>query len=82
MTLWWIGNIVLAVAVIPVVLILLHRLMKPVTRIGQESDAILAGAGTIVSQLDLLGSLVTTGESIKEIRAGVAAYGVALDKLL
>ncbi|HKN90060.1 MAG TPA: hypothetical protein VJ622_07240 [Acidimicrobiia bacterium] len=82
MTLWWIGNLVLAVVVIPVVLMLLHNLLKPVTRIGHEADAILAGGATIASQLDLLGGLVPTKDSITQIRAGVVAYGVALDKIL
>jgi hypothetical protein len=82
MTLWWIGNLVLAVVVIPVVLVLAHNLMKPVTRIGRDADAILAGGATIAAQLDLLGGLVPTMDSIAQIRAGVVAYGVALDKIL
>ena len=82
MTLWWIGNLVLAVVVIPVVLVLLHNLMKPVTQIGHEADAILAGGVTIASQLDLVAGLVPTRDAITKIRAGVAAYGVALDKIL
>ena len=82
MTLWWIGNLVLAVVVIPVVLVLLHNLMQPVNRIGREADAILAGGVTAAAQLDLLAGLVPTQESVKKIRAGVTAYGAALDKIL
>jgi hypothetical protein len=81
-TLWWIGNLILAVIVIPVVLVLLRNLMKPVNQIGHEADAILAGGVTIVAQLDLLGGLVPTRDSIKQIGAGVAAYGGALDRIL
>ena len=82
MTLWWIGNLILAVVVIPVVLVLLRNLMKPVDQIGREADAILAGGVTIAAQLDLLGGLVPTRDSIKQIGAGVAAYGAALDRML
>jgi hypothetical protein len=82
MTLWWIGNLVLAAVVIPVVLMLLNNLMKPVNQIGHEADAVLAGGVTIASQLDLLAGLVPTQEHVKRIRAGVLAYGAALDKLL
>lgn len=82
MTLWWIGNLILAVVVIPVVLVLLRNLMKPVNQIGREADAILAGGVTITAQLDLLGGLVPTRDSIKQIGAGVAAYGAALDRIL
>lgn len=82
MTLWWIGNLVLAVVIIPVVLILLHNLMKPVARISHEADAILAGGVTVASQLDLLAGLIPTQEHVRKIRAGVLAYGAALDKIL
>ena len=82
MTLWWIGNLVLAAVIIPVVLILLKNLLAPVTKIGHEADAILAGGVTIAHQLDLLEHVVHTRDSVKQVRAGVAAYGVALDKLL
>jgi hypothetical protein len=81
-TLWWIGNLILAVVVIPVVLVLLRNLMKPVNQIGREADNILAGGVTIAAQLDLLSGLVPTRDSIKQIGAGVAAYGAALDRIL
>jgi hypothetical protein len=82
MTLWWIGNLLLAMVVIPFVLVLLSRLMKPINDIGREADAILAGGVTIASQLDLLAGLVPTKEGVTKIRAGVLAYGAALDKIL
>jgi len=82
MALWWLGNLVLAAAVIPVVVVLLNNLTKPVRRIGADADAILAGGLTVASQLDLLAGLVATQESVRRIRAGVLAYGAALDKIL
>ena len=82
MTLWWIGNLVLAAVIIPVVLILLKNLLAPVAKIGREADMILAGGVTIAHQLDLVEHVVHTRDSIKQVSAGVAAYGVALDKLL
>jgi len=82
MALWWLGNLILAAVVIPVVLVLLKRLMAPVAQIGHEADAILAGGVTIASQLDLLAGLGPTQAAVKKIRAGVLAYGAALDKIL
>ena len=82
MALWWLGNLILAAAVIPVVVMLLKNLLDPVARIGGEADAILEGGVTVASQLDAVPLLVQTRDSIQQIRAGVAAYGVALDKLL
>jgi len=82
MALWWLGNLILAAAIIPVVLMLLKNLLEPVTKIGAEADTILAGGVTVASQLDQLTHVVHTRDSIQQVRAGVAAYGVALDKLL
>jgi hypothetical protein len=82
MTLWWIGNALFFFVVIPVVLVLLHRLWLPVKQIRDEARAILAGGVTIASQLDNIPSLVPTMESVKEIGAGVGQYGAALDKIL
>jgi hypothetical protein len=82
MALWWLGNLILAAVVIPVVLLLLKNLLAPVEKIGGEADTILAGGVTVASQLDQLEYVVHTRDSIQQVRAGVAAYGVALDKLL
>jgi len=82
MALWWLGNLILAAAIIPVVVMLLMNLLKPVTSIGAEADAILEGGVTVASQLDQLTHVVHTRDSIQQVRAGVAAYGVALHKLL
>ena len=82
MGLWWIGNAILFFLVIPVVLVLLHRLWLPVKQIRDESRAILAGGVTIAAQLDNIQELVPTMESIKKIGAGVGQYGAALDQIL
>ncbi len=82
MALWWIGNLILAFVIIPVVLMLLKNLLVPVNRIRRETETILAGGVTVAHQLDLLTHVVHTRDSIKQVRVGVAAYGVALDKLL
>jgi hypothetical protein len=82
MTLWWIGNLLFLLVVIPVVLILLNNVWKPVTQIGHEADRILAGGVTIAAQLDMLGGLIPTRNAIRKIGAGVGQYGAALDKIL
>ncbi|MGH8975699.1 MAG: hypothetical protein ACRD0C_21145 [Acidimicrobiia bacterium] len=82
MTLWWIGNGLFLFVVIPVVLVLLHRVWLPVKQIRDESRAILAGGVTIAAQLDNIPTLVPTMESVKQIGVGVGQYGAALDKIL
>lgn len=82
MGLWWIGNLLFLLVIIPAVVYLLHGLMQPVLQIKTAADNILAGGVTIASQLDLVPTLIPTRDSIKKIGAGVAQYGAALDKIL
>ena len=39
MALWWLGNLILAAAIIPVVVMLLVNLLKPVTNIGADGKS-------------------------------------------
>ena len=43
MTLWWIGNIILLVVVVPVLVALLNRVLAALERIRGASDDILSG---------------------------------------
>ena len=58
MVLWWIGNVLLLVAVLPVVIALLNRVLAAVERIRAATDDILAGGvdddplGLVVLLLD------------------------------
>ncbi len=51
MVLWWIGNAVLLVAVLPVVIFLLNRILAALERIRAASDSILAGGVALVGEL-------------------------------
>jgi hypothetical protein len=42
MALWWIGNVVLLVVILPVVIALLNRVLAAVERIRGATDEILA----------------------------------------
>ena len=42
MTWWWIGNVILVVAVVPVLVALLNRVLAALERIRKASDEILA----------------------------------------
>lgn len=43
MVLWWIGNAILLVVILPVVIYLLNRVLAALERIRAASDAVLAG---------------------------------------
>lgn len=82
MALWWLGNIVLIAVVAPVVVLLLHNLLKPVAEIGKATDQILAGGVNIASHLDAVPQLVTTRDLVTQVGGAVGAYGAALDEIL
>ncbi len=83
MVLWWIGNVLLLVAVLPVVIFLLNRVLAAVERIRAASDDILAGGVELTGELDdLPESLATTGKTIDEVALGATRYAGSVAKLL
>ena len=48
MVLWWIGNVILLVVVLPVVIWLLNRVLAALERIRGATDEILAGGVALV----------------------------------
>src|SRR4029453_1931426 len=52
MVLWWIGNAILLVVILPVVIFLLNRVLAALERIRGATDDILAGGAALVSELD------------------------------
>ena len=54
MVLWWIGNAVLLLVVLPVVIYLLNRVLAAVERIRAATDDILAGGVELVGELTVV----------------------------
>jgi hypothetical protein len=82
MTLWWIGNAVLFLAVIPVVVYLLHGVLSAARSIGPSVEAIAATAAAGSKDLDAAALLLTTQDQVERTVAGVANYGGSLDVIL
>ena len=82
MILWWIGDIVLLVVVLPVVVYLLRGVLNAAKSIvpSVESIATVAAAGS--KDLDSAALLVTTQDQVTQTIAGVANYGGSLDIIL
>jgi hypothetical protein len=82
MTLWWIGDIVLLVVILPVVIYLLNGVLKAarsiVPSVRQISDVAAAGS----KDLDATALLLTTQDQVRQTVAGVAAYGGSLDVII
>jgi hypothetical protein len=83
MVLWWIGNILLVVAVVPVLVALLNRVLAALERIRAASDDILAGGVALIGELDgVPEGLATTDQTVKDVSIGAVRYAGSVAKLL
>ena len=82
MALWWIGNAIFILVVIPVVVLLLHRLVQPVMSIGRHADTIHDQAGGIVVAMDAIPGLLRTRDLVKRVGGLLARYVNAVDRVL
>jgi hypothetical protein len=83
MVLWWIGNVILLVVVLPVVIFLLNRVLAAVERIRGATDNILVGGVALIGELNgLPEALAVTDETVKEVSVGAVRYAGSVAKLL
>lgn len=83
MLLWWIGNAVLLLVVLPVVIALLNRVLAAVERIRAATDDILAGGVALTGHLDgVPEALDTTGATIQAVTVGATRYAGSVARLL
>ena len=82
MTLWWIGDIVLLVVVVPVVVYLLNGVLTTARSVVPSVRRIAAVAAAGSKDLDATVLLLTTQEQVAQAVAGVADYGGSLDVIL
>jgi hypothetical protein len=82
MTLWWIGDIVLLVAILPVVVYLLRGVLEAATSIVPTVQGIATVAAAGSKDLDSAALLLTTQDQVTQTVAGLANYGGSLDVIL
>jgi hypothetical protein len=82
MALWWIGDAVLIVVVVPLVALLLRRLLSPVLDIGRYVEDVHRDAGSVDVALDDVPALVITRGLVHRVGAGLVRYVNAVDRLL
>lgn len=81
--LWWIGNLVLLLVVVPVLVALLSRVLGALERIRDAAASILANGGALAGELDgVPAQLATTDRTVHEVAVGAARYGSTVAKLL
>jgi hypothetical protein len=83
MVLWWIGNVILLLVVVPVLVALLNRVLAALERIRRASDDTLAGGVALIGELDEVPELLaTTDSTIHEVSNGAVRYAGSVAKLL
>jgi hypothetical protein len=81
-TLWWIGDAVLLLVILPVVIYLLRGVLEAAKSIGPTVEDIASTAAAGSKDLDAAALLLTTEDQGKRTVAGVANYGGSLDVIV
>ena len=82
MILWWIGNAVLILVVVPVVVYLLNGVLQAARSIVPSVRQIADVTAAASKDLDHTALLVTTDDQVAQTIAGVAGYGGSLDVII
>ncbi len=82
MTLEWIGDVVLAAVLLPVVIYLLSGVLRAATSIVPSVERIASAAKAGSKDLDAAPLLLTTQDQVKKTVEVVAGYGGSLDVIV
>jgi hypothetical protein len=82
MTLWWIGDAILLLVILPVVIYLLHGVLKAASSIVPSVQKIATVAAAGSKDLDATALLLTTQQQVAQTVAVVANYGGSLDVII
>ena len=82
MWLWWIGNAVLLLVVVPVVLLLANRVIRPALEIKRYADDILEHAVGLSKNLEPLPAVADTRDLVSAAKGLAVRYVTAAGPLL
>ena len=78
---WWIGNALGVVVVLPLVVMLMSQVVRPVRQIAWYADDILEHGVGLTANLDPVPALVRTRELVAEVTEHAVGYVGALERL-
>ncbi len=81
MILWWIGNILFAGVIIPLVIWILNQVLAPAQQIEYYADDILDSGAQFPQHLEALRELGRTRDLSRQVNSGLTRYGRALDDI-
>jgi hypothetical protein len=79
---WWIGDALLLFAVIPLVLFLLNRVLRPARQIGKYTADILVHGVALTGELESLTLLETTRDLARQAVEPATRYVSAVEGML
>lgn len=82
MVFWWIANIILVVAVFPVVIALLRRVLTPVQEIREYVDDVAEHGQLLLQQMDGAGALGQTASAAQQLGTNARRYATAVEQAL
>lgn len=81
MSLWWIGNAVLLLVIVPVVVFLLVRVLLSAFRVRRRLAELAERGAAVGGEADGLGELERTRELVAEVRNGLARHADVLSQM-
>ena len=82
MILWWIANIIGLVVVVPVVILLANRVIRPAIEISRYGDDILEHGVAVSTNLDPVPALLDTEKLVETATGHAVRYVTALRPLV
>jgi hypothetical protein len=83
MILWWIGVIVFALVIVPVVILILQRLLRPALQISGYADSIEADVRLFPGHIDaIVAELAQTQQLAQVARPEIERYARAVSRLV
>mgnify|MGYP006221406989 CR=1 len=80
--LWWIANAIILLAVVPLVVLLANRVIRPALEIQSYADDILDHGVKLTEHLVPVPALIETDEIISEITSESVRYVTALRRMV
>ncbi|MGH3523652.1 MAG: hypothetical protein ACRDU4_12725 [Mycobacterium sp.] len=82
MALWWVGNAIFILVVVPVVVILLQRLARSAVDVEKHVETVHGQVGGIVVAVDDVKQLIPVRAAVKRAGAGLTGYVTAVSRIL
>ncbi|MEO7443765.1 MAG: hypothetical protein ABIW46_09570 [Acidimicrobiales bacterium] len=80
--LWLLGDLILLAVIVPVVLLLLNRVLRPTMEINAYANDILEHGVGITGALDAVPKLIATRDLTSTAKTSAVRYVTALKRLL